>query len=185
MTNPESLLELAQEIANLHPGESHQASLRRALSTGYYALFHLLIEEATLNWKHPEARGVLARVFDHGPMRQAADKKAAELNGYFKGAPVEGKERTIADHLHFVAETFVQAQQDRNEADYNVARNWDRTEVLVYIKEIAEAFKSWEVVRDEPAAQAFLVSMLASKERRPSERTPQGRRPTLADRPKS
>ena len=34
MTNPESLLELAQEIANLHPGESHQASLRRALSTG-------------------------------------------------------------------------------------------------------------------------------------------------------
>ena len=65
-----------------------------------------------MNWKHPEARGVLARVFDHGPMRQAADKKAAELNGYFKGAPVEGKERTIADHLHFVAETFVQAPPD-------------------------------------------------------------------------
>ena len=185
MANPESLLELAQDIADLHPGESHQPSLRRALSTAYYALFHLLIDEATSNWRQPELRAILGRVFDHGPMKQAADKKVAELNVYFQKAPSEGTERTLAYHLYLVAETFAQAQYHRNEADYNMARTWDRTEVLLHINGLAEAFKSWELVREEPSAQAFLVSMLTTKERRPSEKTPPKRRPSLTDGPKS
>ena len=45
MAYPDELLELARELANLHPGHPHQASLRRAVSTAYYALFHLLISE--------------------------------------------------------------------------------------------------------------------------------------------
>jgi len=73
MAYADELLELAQDIANLHPLKPHQASLRRAVSTAYYALFHLLISEATANWNRPELRGALARVFDHGPMKQAAD----------------------------------------------------------------------------------------------------------------
>ena len=185
MTNPESLLELAQDIANLHPGEANQASLRRAVSTAYYALFHLLISEATANWAHAELRAVLARVFDHGYMKQAADKKVSELNNYFKDGPVEGQERTIAFHLHNVADTFAQAQYHRNEADYNVARQWELTEVALHIDGISEAFKSWDIIRDEPAAQAYLVSMLPTKERRQSERTPPNKRPTLTDGPKT
>ena len=50
----DDLLELAQDLANLHPEDPHQASLRRAVSTAYYALFHLLISEATANWARPE-----------------------------------------------------------------------------------------------------------------------------------
>ena len=37
MAFPDDLLELAQDLANLHPGSLHQASLRRAVSTAYYA----------------------------------------------------------------------------------------------------------------------------------------------------
>src|SRR5216684_8102629 len=95
----DDLLELAKDLANLHPKNPHQASLRRAVSTAYYALFHLLISEATSNWSRPELRAILARVFDHGPMKQAADKKVSELNNYFKEKPPEGPERTAASPL--------------------------------------------------------------------------------------
>ena len=182
MAYADELLELAQDIANLHPQhEAHQPSLRRAVSTAYYALFHLLISEATANWGRPELRGVLARVFDHGPMKQAADKKVSELNSYFKERPPEGLERTVAYHLYNVADSFAQAQYHRNEADYNTGRAWDSTEVLLHIDGIADAFKSWKVIREEPVAQAYLVSLLPSKERRQNDRPSPEKRPTLSD----
>lgn len=56
MAYANELLELAQELDNLHPDHPHQPSLRRAVSTAYYALFHLLISEATANWQRPELR---------------------------------------------------------------------------------------------------------------------------------
>ena len=184
MAFADDLLEQAYHLANLESGEPKQASLRRAVSTAYYALFHLLISEATSNWSRPELRPALARVFDHGPMKQAAAKKVSELSSYFKEGPPEGPERTVAYHLHNVADTFAQAQYHRNEADYNTAREWELTDVLLHIDGIAEAFKSWNIIREEPAAQAYLVSMLPSKERRQDERSRPEKRPTLTDNPK-
>ena len=183
MAYPDELLELAQELANLHPDHPHQPSLRRAVSTAYYALFHLLISEATANWQRPALRAVLGRAFDHGPMKQAADKKVTELNNYFKEKPPEGPERTLAFHFYIVADTFGQAQYHRNEADYNTARDWHLTEVLLHIDGISAAFDSWNIIREEPSVQAFLVSMLPSKERKQSERLRQEKRPTLTDTP--
>ena len=55
--------------------------------------------------------------------------------------------------------------------------------MLLHIDGITDAFKSWNIIREEPAAQAYLVSMLPSKERKQSERRPE-RRPTLTDDPK-
>ena len=115
-------------------------------------------------------------------MKQAADKKVNELNNYFHKKPPEGPQRTLAYHFYNVTDTFGQAQYHRNEADYNTAREWDLTEVLLHIYGIADAFKSWNIIREEPAAQAYLVSMLPSKERK--QPRPE-KRPTLTDNPKS
>ncbi len=46
MAYPDDLLQFAQELANLYPDEAHQPSLRRALSTGYYALFYAAKQRA-------------------------------------------------------------------------------------------------------------------------------------------
>jgi uncharacterized protein (UPF0332 family) len=55
MAIADDLLELAQATVNaVGPGE---AALRRATSTAYYALFHLLVNEATAN------RPLFGRVF--------------------------------------------------------------------------------------------------------------------------
>ena len=56
MAYANDLLELAQHLAKLDSENPRQACLRRAVSTAYYALFHLLIAEATSNWRHTELR---------------------------------------------------------------------------------------------------------------------------------
>ena len=185
MAYPDDLLQFAQEIANLHPDKAHQPSLRRAVSTGYYALFHLLISEAVANCTDPHFRASLARMFDHGPMKQASDKKLSELNDFFDRRPQERQERTVKYHLYNVAETFSQAQHDRNEADYNLLREWQPTQVSLVLEGIADAFKSWNMVRNEPAARDYLLAMLPSRERKQSERPRSKPRPTPTDTPKS
>src|SRR5258706_10770140 len=154
MPFPDDLLELAKDLANLHPENPRQASLRRAVSTAYYALFHLLISEATLNWARPELRAALGRIFDHGSMKTASENKIAHLNSYFKEHLPEGPERTVAEHLRTTANAFVQAQQQRNDADYNIAKEWTPVEVVTQIDSVAEAFRSWGIIRDEAVAQA-------------------------------
>jgi len=46
MGYPDDLLQYAKQMAEFYPNEAHQPSLRRALSSAYYALFHLLIADA-------------------------------------------------------------------------------------------------------------------------------------------
>jgi uncharacterized protein (UPF0332 family) len=65
MAFPDDLLEQAQHLAQREPKVPKQASLRRAVSTAYYAPFHLLITETTKNWKRAEERFTLARMFEH------------------------------------------------------------------------------------------------------------------------
>ena len=63
MSLPYELLELAKHLASIDNATYRQASLRRAASTAYYALFHLLVSETTLNWKPVETRAALGRLF--------------------------------------------------------------------------------------------------------------------------
>jgi len=87
-----------------------------------------------------------------------------ELTGYYKTNPRAGSELTAAQHLHRVAQTFVEAQNNRHAADYDNSRVWARTDVLAEIESVANAFKSWRAIRNEDFAQAFLVSLFGGKE---------------------
>jgi uncharacterized protein (UPF0332 family) len=162
MPFPEDLLEQARHLANRERKRPRQASLRRSVSTAYYAFFHLLISEATLNWRRPNQRHLLARFFEHGKMKSASERQRRELNKYFKTnpPPPPGHDFITAQHLHTVANAFIKAQDYRHDADYDNSIQWTRTEVLTQIDAVAEAFESWRVIRDEPAAQTYLISLL-------------------------
>jgi len=164
MAFADDLLEQARHLANRERKNPREASLRRAVSTAYYALFHLLVSEATLNWKRADQRDALARVFEHGKMKSACQKKVNDLNAYFKTKPAAGRELTNAEHLHTVSETFIEAQQKRHAADYDNSRVWTRTAVMAQIESVANAFQSWRAIRNEQAAQAYLVSLFGGKE---------------------
>jgi len=121
-------------------------------------------------------------------MYAAAINKESDLNAYFKSNPAESPERNIADHLRTVAQTFVQAQQRRIDADYNLTKDIDETDMFTQLETVAAAFKSWNLIRGEASAQAFLLSMLSTKDRRekkfapPKRRKPHTKRP-IADNP--
>jgi hypothetical protein len=70
------LLDQAVSLATLDATKPKQANLRRAISSTYYALFHLLVGEACriqIGTQHSQApfRQVLGRAFLHGVMKEA------------------------------------------------------------------------------------------------------------------
>jgi hypothetical protein len=111
------LLRQARQPAHLEPRRPRQASLRRAVSTAYYALFHLLIHEATTTLiAAPVVRGRFSRAFDHGDMK-AASKDFATATTAKQLAKLTGGV-AIPPDLQTVANTFVDLQEARHEADY-------------------------------------------------------------------
>jgi uncharacterized protein (UPF0332 family) len=165
MPYADDLLELAQYLATMEQTNPRQACLRRAVSTAYYALFHLLISEATLNWRRPELRSEVGRVFGHGKMKSASVEKRSELEAHFKKNPSPSQELIVSKHLHTVTDTFIQVQQRREEADYDTGKEWTQTDVLAQIDAVTAAFESWKAIREELVAQAYLVSLFSKRPR--------------------
>ena len=121
----DELLQLAWTLVGLN---SNQATLRRAVSTAYYALFHLLISEATLNWNRSEHRPQLGRLFDHGNMRRASEKVCSDFNRTIKNKKLVATQ--VSRDLNDVADSFIKAQQGRIEADYVTSRAWTHDDAV-------------------------------------------------------
>jgi len=162
MSFPSHLLEQALHLANREKKRPRQASLRRAVSTAYYALFHHLIYEATLNWKRVEQRALLARFFEHGRMKNACERQRGDCVRFMNANPPPPRdaEFEVMTDLHRVSNAFIQSQQQRHTADYDSSKVWTRTEVLTLIQLVVEAFESWKRIREVSRAQAFLISLL-------------------------
>ena len=163
MAYADDLLELARDLANLEPVNPRQACLRRAVSTAYYALFHLLISDATLNWARPELRSDLGRLFAHGKMKTACESRRSDIDRLLKGKELGIEERAVVEDLRIVAHTFIQTQDRRERADYDSGKDWTQTDVLIQVDQVAVAFESWSAIRETPVAQAFLVSLSGQK----------------------
>jgi uncharacterized protein (UPF0332 family) len=155
MAFADDLLDQAYHLARKENKKPKQASLRCAVSTAYYALFHLLIEETVANWKRTAQRARLARAFEHRKMMTASKKVTKSP---FPG----GHPATIAD-LKKVAHAFVQLQEHRHMADYDNSTNWSRTQALAQINLAADAFRSWRSVRAEAIAQEYLLWFLVDR----------------------
>ena len=74
-------------------------------------------------------------------------------------------QRLPADHLRTVAEMFIETQQRRESADYDLATAWQLEDLKLQVLAVEAAFASWRVIRDDLEAQKLLVWMLESKQR--------------------
>ena len=156
MPFPEDLLQQAYDLASKEPENPKQASLRRAVSTAYYALFHLLIDEAVSKWAVERQRSLLARTFEHDRMKSICDDvlKTAKSGG------------DVPSELYTVAQSFIQLQQHRNTADYDNSKQWSRTDVLNALTLATDAFNAWMEIRDQAVAQDYLLQLFLPKLRR-------------------
>jgi hypothetical protein len=61
--------------------------------------------------------------------------------------------------LNGVAEAFVLLQAERHRADYDISFEWDPTHVVGLLNLATDAFADWRAIRDQEAAQDYLLSL--------------------------
>jgi hypothetical protein len=154
--------------------ERQQASLRRAVSAAYYALFHLLIADGARRLSPTKPVGLrllIQRSFNHGDMRNvckgfAEGHKSANKNSQ-PGQPPPATRQLITlpldPTLLAVIQAFVDLREARNEAGYNLDKQWIRPDVPTRVQTAREAFADWAKVRNTPTATVFVVALLLQK----------------------
>ena len=152
------LIEQATHLAKREPTKPRRASLRRAISTAYYALFHMLISDAALKLvpnSPASLRDQAQRAFSHGEMRNACEvfSKSPKAYSHLLVAPLEPE-------LQSIATAFVRLQQLRHAADYDLSQAFDRVTVLEAIEWAKTAMADWSKVRNTPNSNVFLAALL-------------------------
>jgi uncharacterized protein (UPF0332 family) len=149
----DDLLEQAYDLAHKEPESPKQASLRRAASTAYYALFHLLIDEAVGKWAVERHRSILARTFEHSKMKGTCDDvlKTVTSGGI------------VLPELTVVAHNFIRLQQHRHTADYDNSKQSSRSDVLNVLALATDAFAAWRAISAQDAAQDYLLQLFLPK----------------------
>lgn len=151
----DDLLQQAYHLARKERLNPRQASLRRAVSTAYYALFHLLLGEAVGKWGVARQRGVIARTFEHGKMNSVCQEHMKRF--YKTGRPTDGVQ------FNRVAEAFEELQRLRHLADYDNSMVWSKTDAVAAIDTSTAAFKDWHSIRATDAAHDFLLQLFLPK----------------------
>src|ERR1019366_2869622 len=147
----QDLLRQADHLATYEGANPSQASLRRAVSTAYYALFHLLIGDAASRWQgSPEASTGFERGFQHGSMRNTSIQFG---NPSWKDW--HRQRQPVPQPLREVAQAFVWLQDERHTADYDNHETWSTTDVEELLDATHAAFQNWQSIRADPMAGNF------------------------------
>jgi len=168
MSLHKDLLEQAQRLATLDIQRPKQANLRRAISAAYYALFHLLVDEACrvqIGAQHNQApfRQVLGRAFAHGVMKEACKSFGGGTlkKGVAKGLPVGF---TIPGEIQALALAFVELQDKRHLADYDLTECFKRSDVLTLIVQVQQRIEDFRKLASSNEKRFFLACLWAWKE---------------------
>lgn len=159
MSLPDGLLGLARDLIDLNKNRPRQATLRRAVSTAYYALFHLLLEDLARLFSR-ESDELVARL-----ARSAEHRLMKEVSGRFIGGKIpEGlgpsPPNFIPEQLKRVAKTFVDLQKLRHDADYDRAFRISNQSAAEAVGSAEAAFKDWSDVSQSDAARLYLGCFL-------------------------
>lgn len=156
------LLHQSRSLAQHEPKKPKQASLRRSVSAAYYALFHLLTSAASdrlITGPGRDAlRSTVRRAFDHAIMKEAC-REFVKPNAGKLSKGMDGT--TVPTALASVAIAFVDLQQARHEADYDLTRTFTRREAMALLAQVEQAFADWQTIRKTIPADVFLAALLA------------------------
>lgn len=140
----------ARKLATANPLKPRQADLRRAVSTAYYALFHVL------------ARNGADLLIGAGAGRSGegwARVYRALDHGFAKNACRELRNLSFPAGIVNCANEFVELQEARHKADYDPRAKLMRAEVLEWVKRAEAAIAGLQASpRDD--RRAFAVHLL-------------------------
>ena len=101
MAFADDLLRDAHHLASRGGQKPKQSTFRRAVSTAYYALFHLLVADFVSNWRLTDQRARLGRMFEHRRMSGAVLKLQDKKNP-----------TAVESELQKIISSFAQLQED-------------------------------------------------------------------------
>ena len=163
----DDLLDQADHLASREPKKPRQASLRRAVSAAYYALFHLLAAEGAQRLVPAQPtllRAQVRRAYVHTNMKEVCQQFSRR---HLPAALAPLLTSPIEADLVAVAEAFVALQEARHEADYDFTATFNRIDVLQKVQRARAAVASWQAVRSKPNATVFLAALLLQRQWRP------------------
>ena len=170
MISPDHLLAQARQLLRAEAtGRPRQASLRRACSTAYYALFHAIINDScrVLIGGQPRRkalRAVVARCFNHADMREVC-------RGFAAGSPSQSllpalTRPGVDPRLRLVAVAFGELQAKRHQGDYDRLAEFARPDVEQLIDSAERAIARWRACVADDDTQVFVAALLLNKQMR-------------------
>lgn len=162
--------ELRKHAWTLLDGSPEEVQLRRAVSAAYYALFHLL-SSAVAEQVSPDSpaglRGRTQRALDHGQMASAAKSFSAPGRSPANLPEDIGFAGPISAKLANVAGSFVELQQARYLADYDLldaAGEVNLPWAQGCLAKADSAFRDWNLEKSSEGARVFLAALLLWKQ---------------------
>lgn len=161
--DPDHLLDQADRlIASTGAGAARQADLRRAISSAYYALFHVVTTDAADDFvgrtHRQSSRYMLVyRSVGHRTLRRLCEDVVKEPlpSRYSRFAPEGG----FGPDLQFFANTLVALQDSRHRADYDPLFRATRSNAVVTIQRGRDALRRFRDA-NRAARRAFLALVL-------------------------
>jgi hypothetical protein len=147
----DELLEDARDLESRGYADNRPSYMRRAISTAYYAAFHLFVEDFVEHWEFKDQRARLGRMFKHRDMR----------TGFTAADP--NNKTLLEQELIDVIKAFEQLQKDREQADYDSGWMPVETDVRISISRAEDVFAKWRKIRGEDIARHHLLSMFGAK----------------------
>jgi hypothetical protein len=156
MIDADDLLDLADHLARREAGRPKHISLRRAISTAYYGVFHALAKlcaDELVGWSQPwEAYTPIYRTLDHATARS-----------FFKRDP-DGS--TYGEEVAEVGRLFITLQEARYTADYNPNPRLFSISRQEALELINRARRAVQAIRDiPPEKRRLLAANLVARQR--------------------
>lgn len=154
----------AEHLARKEPKRPQQASLRRSVSAAYYGLFHFLVDQACRQFfgtahRDEKLRRLMSRGFQHGSMKEASKVFAGGRLPSWMNTTVPAL--TIPADLQLVSETFVNLQEERHRADYDLSAPFTKQETLRLLTDARNAVVLWNGIKHDEAARLYLLCLLS------------------------
>ena len=165
------LLSQARHLASNEPRRPRQASIRRSISTAYYALFHFLGEESARflvggGPANKPLRDLGRRAIAHAKLKDVCTEfekptpRSSLLKPFWDTANRHDPHRIVGDSdLATICRALRDLQELRHVADYDFARDFLRQEATDACDRSQEAMDAWARLR---VAKPEVVKLFAT-----------------------
>ena len=162
MIRPEDLLSQAEHLAWLDAAYPAEVNLRRAISAAYYALFHALTEVgASLSGTTSvELQNQIRRAYNHGTMRSVCEVYSRARTRPFPSPHDLLLRAPIDPRIHDIAAVFLELQEARNQADYDLLSTVSVRDTDHLITVARRAVRDLRVIESLPETSVFLTALL-------------------------